>query len=74
MNKAKRAEMLRAFSEFSARITAAYDQTAELLRDGDYVAAHEILSELAQSHAKTSLSLRNLLVKEGLMEDQRKRR
>lgn len=67
MNGKKKAQMLAAFSRFAARISGEYDKALDALERDDYVEAHRILSELAQSHAKTSLSLRNQLVKDGLL-------
>lgn len=69
MNPRKKAAMLKAFAAFSARINARYEDAAVALRDDDYKAAMAILTELSQSHAKTSLSLRNALVRAGKLED-----
>jgi len=69
MSPAKKAQMLAAFEKFAARISGEYQKALDALREDDYVTAHRILSELAQSHAKTSLSLRNQLVKDGLLEN-----
>lgn len=69
MNKANKAKMLAGFTQFIERITAEYEEARAALHRDDYIEAHRILSELAMSHAKTSLSLRNMLVKEGLMDD-----
>lgn len=68
MNPRKKAQMLAAFDAFAARIAGQYELAAAALAEDNYVEAHRILSELAQSHAKTSLSLRNQLVKDGLLE------
>lgn len=59
--------MIRMFRIFTDRIATRYEQVAELLEDGDYVKAQEILANIAISHARTSLSLRNVLVREGLL-------
>lgn len=67
MSPRKKAKMLASFDAFSARINQAYKDAATALHEDDYVKAHNILSELAISHAKTSLSLRNMLVQEGLL-------
>lgn len=61
--------MLAAFQQFAARISGEYDKALAALEQDDYVEAHRILSELTMSHAKTSLSLRNRLVKDGLMKE-----
>lgn len=69
MNKLEKDKMLRAFRGFASRISTKYDEAADALERGDYLGAHRILSQLTQSHAKTSLSLRNKLVREGLLRD-----
>lgn len=69
MNTVKKKQMLEAFEVFASRISNEYQKALDALRRDDYVEAQRILSDLAISHAKTSLSLRNRLVKEGLMED-----
>lgn len=61
--------MLAAFEQFAARIAGEYEKALDALARDDYVGAHRILAELAQSHAKTSLSLRNQLVRDGLLEE-----
>lgn len=67
MNQKKKAQMLAAFQAFAARIAGEYNNALAALQRDDYVEAHRILAGLAQSHAKTALSLRNQLVKEGLL-------
>lgn len=69
MTPQTKAAMLAAFDQFARRIAAEYEKVAEALLMDDYTEAQRILSELAQSHAKTSLSLRNMLIKEGLLEE-----
>lgn len=69
MTPQAKAAMLAAFNDFTTRITAEYNKAAEALLMDNYAEAQKILSKLAQSHAKTSLSLRNMLVKEGLLEE-----
>lgn len=63
--------MLEAFAKFASRISNQYDNALAALERDDYVEAHRILSALAISHAKTSLSLRNQLVREGLLKEDR---
>lgn len=69
MKKTRHDAMLRAFDQFSARISSRYAEARKALADGDYVKAQEILANLGISHARTSLSLRNLLVREGLLKE-----
>lgn len=71
MDLRKKAAMLRGFETFMLRIEARYRDAYDALENGDYVKAQQILAQLAQSHARTSLSLRSILIKEGLLrEDQ----
>lgn len=67
MSKAKR-DMLAGFRNFADRIARRYDEAYKAIERGDYEQAHQILSDLAVSHAKTSLSLRNLMIRKGFME------
>lgn len=59
--------MLAAFDSFVARIAARYQEARELMAQGKYAEAHQILATLATSHARTSMSLRNVLVRNGLL-------
>ena len=61
--------MLAAFRKFQERIASEYVQAFAALEREDYVRAQQILSALTQSHAKTSLSLRNRLIRDGLLEE-----
>jgi len=61
--------MLKAFREFADRIADRYDEAATCLDQDDYTGAMDILTQLSTSHAKTTLSLRNLLVREGIIGD-----
>lgn len=63
----RRIAMLKAFRNFTAKIATRYDQVEELLEAGDYVKAQQVLSAIAISHARTSVSLRNVLIREGLL-------
>jgi hypothetical protein len=67
MNLERKKEMLRQFQMFSSRISTQYDRVYTLLDEGNYIEADRILAALAQSHAKTSVSLHNLCIKEGLI-------
>lgn len=70
MNARKKAAMLKAFDAFATRIAARYADAAECLRDGRYEEAQTILAELATSHAKTSLSLRGVLIRDGVIKEE----
>lgn len=64
-------EMMAAFDKFSARITIRYGHVRDCLTANRFEEAQILLSDIAASHARTSLSLRNLLVKHGAMEDRK---
>jgi hypothetical protein len=72
MDKRKHQAMLRAFDAFSIRITERYAEARAFLAAGKYVEAQSVLASLAQSHARTSMSLRGVLVREGLLEEDNK--
>lgn len=61
--------MLRRYDQFVDRMTSCYAEVRACLERDDYVGAQRILADMGISHAKTSMSLRNVLVKEGLLED-----
>jgi len=67
MNPRKKALMMRNFKAFMKRIEGKYQEAYLALELDDYVGAQQILAQLAQSHAKTSMSLRGVLVREGLL-------
>lgn len=67
MDARKKALMLKGFEAFMARIEARYHDAYVALELEDYVGAQQILAQLAQSHARTSMSLRGVLVREGLL-------
>lgn len=69
MDARKHRKMMKAFDEFTARIIGRYAEAREKLEEGDYVEAQHILASLAQSHARTSMSLRGLLIRQGLLEE-----
>jgi hypothetical protein len=69
MNPAKKQAMLRGFDAFSARIARRYAEARACLEAEDFVGAQNILAGLTTSHARTSLSLRNVLIRDGLLED-----
>jgi len=68
--KKKHLSMMAGFDKFSARMANRYAEVRDCLNAERYEEAHELLADIAMSHARTSLSLRNMLVKDGkLMED-----
>lgn len=69
MNPVKKAAMIKAFDAFSDRIAARYAEARQCLIEGEYEKAQSILASLATSHARTSMSLRGVLVREGLMKE-----
>jgi hypothetical protein len=69
MTPAKKAAMLRAFDAFSARIAERYAEARACMEREDYAGAQAILASLTTSHAKTSLSLRGVLIRDGILED-----
>lgn len=56
--------MLVAFDKFSDRMAKRYAEVRDCLNANRFEEAHILLADIAKSHAKTSLSLRNLLVRE----------
>lgn len=61
--------MLEAFDRFAERMADRYSQVRDCLVAGRYIEAQQLLADIGISHAKTSLSLRNVLVRDGLMEE-----
>jgi hypothetical protein len=61
--------MMKGFDKFAARMSRRYDEVRDCLSAGRYEEAQMLLSDIATSHARTSLSLRNVLVKNGVMEE-----
>lgn len=58
-----------AYDKFKGQIDAAYAEVREYLAAGRYREANDALAKIAVVHAKTSLSMRNYLVKHGLIEE-----
>lgn len=69
MNARKHEAMLKAFDAFANRIAERYAEARQYLADGEFEKAQEILAALTTSHAKTSLSLRGVLVREGVIKE-----
>lgn len=67
MDERKEKAMLKAFDVFAERIAERYAEVRQALVEGDYVKAQVILAKLGISHARTSMSLRGLLIREGLL-------
>lgn len=65
-------KMLEAFDKFKAQIDGAYIVVRALLEDGDFVQAQAVLARIGQTHAKTSLSMRNYLIKTGRLPQPKK--
>lgn len=61
--------MMRGFDKFAERMAKRYDEVRDCLQANRYEEAQSLLSEIATSHARTSLSLRNVLIKNGVMEE-----
>jgi hypothetical protein len=70
MNPRKKTAMLAAFDAFSARIAARYNEVRVCLENDQYEEAQAILASLATSHAKTSLSLRGVLIRDGIIKEE----
>lgn len=58
---------MEAFDRFKKQIDVAYDRVREHIKTGHYNEAQEELARIAQVHAKTSLSMRNFLIRNNLM-------
>lgn len=62
--------MMEGFDKFSHRMAQRYSEVRDCLSAERYEEAYSLLTDIATSHARTSLSLRNMLVKDGkFMED-----
>ena len=69
--KMKTKPMLSAFDKFVSQIDAKYAEARQQLKDDDLEAAQATLAQIAKAHAKTSLSLRNVLIKDGRIKGER---
>ena len=63
--------MLMNFRRFQQRISARYDEVYDCLNANRYEEAQLLLADIARSHARTSLSLRNVLVRDGLIKEEK---
>lgn len=53
---------LEAFREYRSLVTVAYDQIEEALLARDYRTATDLMSAVTQTHARTSVSMRAIVV------------
>ena len=60
-------DMLPAFDKFVAQINEAYECARERLELGDMEGCQTILARISMTHAKTSLSMRSVLIRRGLI-------
>lgn len=60
-------DILAAFDRFKQQIDDAYVVVRDQLEQFDFEGAQKTLSKITQTHARTSLSLRNVLIKRGLI-------
>lgn len=65
----KKEKMLVAFDAFAARIADKYKEARDALDKEDYIRAEEILNTLTRSHAKTTLSLHKVLIRDGVIKE-----
>jgi hypothetical protein len=61
--------MLAGFDAFTDRLSRRYGEVRDCLAAGRYEEAQLLLTAIAITHARTSLSLRNVLIKDGKLED-----
>lgn len=59
-------QFLDAYDKFKDQIDAAYNQVRRHLAAGRYKEAQDGLARIAQVHARTSVSMRNYLIKHNL--------
>ena len=65
----KQQQMLAGFDAFTKRISKRYREVRDCLAAERYEEAQQLLTAIALTHAKTSLSLRNVLVRDGKLEE-----
>lgn len=66
----RHAAMMVAFDRFSSRMAKRYSEVRDCLAAERYEEAHILLVDIGTSHARTSLSLRNVLIREGKVKDE----
>jgi hypothetical protein len=67
MTKNENQRILEAFDKFKATMDESYHLVRDSLEDGRYEDAQRILARIGVTHAKTSMSMRNYLIKQGLI-------
>lgn len=60
-------DILAAFDRMIKQVDNAYAAAREALANNDLVAAQDILAKIGRVHAKSSVSLRGVLIKRGLL-------
>jgi hypothetical protein len=65
----KHHKMMDNFDRFTCRMAIRYSHVRDCLNAERYEEAHSLLADIAISHARTSLSLRNVLVRDGKLEE-----
>lgn len=60
-------DMLPAFDKFVTQINDAYEAARERLERGDMEGCQSILARISITHARTSMSMRSVLIRRGLM-------
>lgn len=63
--------MMDGFDKFSARMAKRYAEVRDCLETERYEEAYQLLSDIGISHARTALSLRNVLVKQGKLPEEK---
>lgn len=63
----RKAAMLARYDQFVVTMAQRYEEAREALHRGEYAEAQSILAQMGIAHAKTSMSLRNVLIREGLI-------
>lgn len=63
--------MMGGFDRFSIRMTKRYAEVRDCLAAERYEEAHSLLADIAVSHARTTLSLRNHLVRQGKLTEEK---
>lgn len=65
----KQRAMLAAFAKFQERMAARYQEVYDALEEERYKDAERLLASITMSHAKTSLSLRGVLIRDGKIKE-----
>lgn len=61
-------DILAAFDRMTQQVSDAYGAVRNALEADDLVSAQALLARIGRVHAKSSVSLRNVLVKRGLLD------